>query len=97
VLLEPVMALEVVTPEARLGDVIGDLNSRRARITGMEASPGGTQTIRTNAPLAEMFGYSTVLRSLTQGRATYTMEPSHYAAVPEPVSQHLVARAGGVG
>jgi elongation factor G len=97
VLLEPVMALEVVTPEARLGDVIGDLNSRRARITGMEASPGGTQTIRTNAPLAEMFGYSTVLRSLTQGRATYTMEPAHYAAVPEPVSQHLVARAGGVG
>jgi elongation factor G len=91
VLNEPVMKVEVVVAEDRLGDVIGDLNSRRGDIQGMEPSPGGTQTIRALAPLAEMFGYATALRSLTQGRATYTMEPSHYQEVPAPIAEQLLA------
>jgi elongation factor G len=91
VLMEPVMKVEVVVAEDRLGDVIGDLNSRRADIVGMEPSVGGTQTIRALVPLAEMFGYATALRSLTQGRATYTMEPSHYQEVPAPIADQLLA------
>ena len=91
VLNEPVMKVEAVVAEDRLGDVIGDLNSRRADIQGMDPSPGGTQTIRALAPLAEMFGYATALRSLTQGRATYTMEPSHYQEVPAQIAEQLLA------
>jgi elongation factor G len=91
VLKEPVMKVEVVAAEDRLGDVIGDLNGRRGDIQGMEPSPGGTQTIRALVPLAEMFGYATALRSLTQGRATYTMEPSHYQEVPAPIADQLLA------
>ena len=94
VLKEPVMAVEVVTPEANLGDVIGDLNSRRGRIDGIDAGPGGTQVIRANVPLSEMFGYATTLRSMTQGRASYTMEPSHYDEVPKSLSTELLAKAG---
>jgi elongation factor G len=91
VLKEPIMKVEVVVAEDRLGDVIGDLNGRRADIQGMEPSPGGTQTIRALVPLAEMFSYATVLRSLTQGRATYTMEPSHYQEVPAQIAEQLLA------
>ena len=91
VLNEPVMTVEVVVAEDRLGDVIGDLNSRRADILGMEPSPGGAQTIRALVPLAEMFSYATALRSLTQGRATYTMEPSHYQEVPAQIAEQLLA------
>jgi elongation factor G len=91
VLNEPMMKVEVVVAEDRLGDVIGDLNSRRADIQGMEPSPGGTQTIHALVPLAEMFGYATALRSLTQGRATYTMEPSHYQEVPAQIADQLLA------
>jgi len=84
VLLEPVMSLEVVTPEEFVGEVMGELNARRGRITGME-SRGHTQVIRALVPLATMFGYATALRSATQGRATFTMQFDHY----EPVSAHL--------
>ena len=91
VLKEPIMKVEVVVAEDRLGDVIGDLNGRRADIQGMEPSPGGTQTIRALVPLAEMFSYATALRSLTQGRATYTMEPSHYQEVPAQIAEQLLA------
>jgi len=94
-LKEPVMAVEVVTPEEFLGDVIGDLNSRRGRIEGMEPGPGGTQVIRAQVPLAEMFGYATTIRSLTQGRASYSMEPSHYEEVPRSVAEEIVARSQG--
>jgi elongation factor G len=90
VLNEPVMKVEVVAAEDRLGEVIGDLNTRRGEILGMEPSPGGTQTIRALVPLAEMFGYATALRSLTQGRATYTMEPSHYQEVPAQIAEQLL-------
>ncbi|HUT74022.1 MAG TPA: elongation factor G [Armatimonadota bacterium] len=90
-LKEPIMKVEVVVGEDRLGDVIGDLNGRRADIQGMEPSPGGTQTVRALVPLAEMFGYATALRSLTQGRATYTMEPSHYQQVPAQIADQLLA------
>jgi elongation factor G len=92
---EPIMAVEIVTPEQFLGDVIGDLNARRGRIEGIEPGPGGTQTIRAHVPLAEMFGYATALRSLTQGRATYVMQPSHYEEVPSHIAQELIARVQG--
>jgi len=95
VLKEPVMAVEAVTPEDYLGDVIADMNSRRGNIEHVEAGPGGTQVIRASVPLAEMFGYATALRSMTQGRASYTMEPSHYEEVPRPIADELVARARG--
>jgi elongation factor G len=92
-LLEPVMKVEVVTPEAYMGDVIGDLNARRGRIEGIEQQ-GGARVIRALVPLAEMFGYATALRSATQGRATYTMEPSHYEEVPTSIADEVRARAG---
>ena len=88
-LLEPVMAVEVVTPEDFMGDVIGDLNSRRGEIQGMEPR-SGAQVIEAHVPLSEMFGYSTILRSRTQGRATYTMQFSHYNPVPASISKKLV-------
>ncbi|RKH01466.1 elongation factor G [Corallococcus sp. CA053C] len=83
VLLEPIMATEVLTPEASMGDVIGDLNGRRGKILGMTPRPGGVQAIQAEVPLAAMFGYSTDLRSKSQGRATYTMQFKHYAAAPK--------------
>jgi elongation factor G len=82
-LLEPVMLVEVVTPEGQMGEVVTDLIGRRADIVQMRASAGNTQTVVAFVPLANMFGYSTALRSLTQGRGTYTMQPDHYEAVPE--------------
>ncbi len=92
VILEPYMELEVTTPDAYVGDVIGDLNSRRARIEMIEPGIGGTQVVRALVPLAEMFGYATTLRSLTQGRATYTMHPSHYEEAPAQVAQGIIER-----
>jgi elongation factor G len=94
VLLEPIMAVEVVTPDDYMGDVIGDLNSRRGRVEGMEQR-GNSQVIRAQVPLAEMFGYATDLRSRTQGRATYTMQFKSYQEVPESVSREIVARVRG--
>jgi len=94
VLLEPVMAVEVVTPEDYMGDVIGDLSSRRGRVEGMEQK-GNSQAIRAQVPLADMFGYATDLRSRTQGRATYTMQFHSYAEVPESIAKEIVAKATG--
>lgn len=94
VLLEPIMAIEVVTPEDYMGDVMGDLSSRRGRIEGMEAR-GNTQVIKAQVPLSEMFGYSTDLRSRTQGRATYTMQFSQYMEVPPNIASDIVKRVRG--
>jgi elongation factor G len=90
VLLEPVMAVEVETPEEKMGDVMGDLSSRRGVIQGMDDLPGG-KAIKAEVPLGEMFGYSTTLRSLTQGRATYTMEFKHYAEAPRSVAEAVIS------
>jgi elongation factor G len=94
VLLEPIEDVEVVVPEEYMGDVIGDLTSRRGRIEGMEPR-AGAQVIRANVPLATMFGYATDVRSMTQGRATYTMQFSHYAEVPSTIAQEIIAQQGG--
>jgi elongation factor G len=94
VLLEPIMSIEVVTPEEYLGDVIGDLNSRRGKVLNIERR-GNVQVIKAQAPLAEMFGYATDLRSKTQGRATYTMQFSHYNEVPKGVSEGIIAVVKG--
>lgn len=94
VLLEPIMSVEVVVPEEYMGDVIGDLNSRRGRIMGMD-SRAGAQVVSAMVPLANMFGYSTDLRSATQGRATYTMTFDHYEPVPKSVSEEVVAKVKG--
>ena len=93
VLLEPMMKVEVVTPDQYMGDVIGDLNARRGRISAMEQR-GALRIIGAEVPLSEMFGYATALRSNTQGRATYTMEFAHYEEVPNNIAETLVARAG---
>jgi len=90
VLLEPIMAVEVETPEEKMGDVMGDLSSRRGIIQGMDDLPGG-KAIKAEVPLGEMFGYSTTLRSLTQGRATYTMEFKHYAEAPKGVAEAVIS------
>ncbi len=94
VLLEPIMSVEVVVPEEYMGDVIGDLNSRRGRIMGMD-SRAGAQIVSSMVPLANMFGYSTDLRSATQGRATYAMTFDHYEPVPKSVSDEIVAKVKG--
>ncbi len=91
ILLEPIMLMEVVTPEDFMGDVIGDINSRRGVIQEME-SRGRMRVIRTHTPLAQLFGYATDLRSLTQGRASYTMEPLHYSPVPQNISEEIVSK-----
>ncbi len=92
VVLEPMMSVEVTMPEQFMGDVIGDLNSRRGQVEGMD-SRGSTQVVRAFVPLAEMFGYATDLRSMTQGRAGYSMELSHYAEVPGNLAQELLAKS----
>jgi len=94
VLLEPIMAVEVVVPEEYMGDVMGDLNSRRGRIMGMD-SRGGAQVINSHIPLANMFGYSTDLRSATQGRATYSMVFDHYEPVPKAIAEEVIAKVKG--
>jgi elongation factor G len=91
VILEPIMKTEVIVPEEYMGDVIGDLNSRRGKIASME-SKNKVQHIKANVPLAEMFGYSTTLRSLTQGRGNYSMEPSHYEEVPGQIADKILER-----
>jgi elongation factor G len=91
-ILEPIMSVEVVTPDGFLGDIVGDLNARRARVENIEPRGGG-QVIRSKVPLANMFGYATDLRSLTQGRATYTMEFSHYQPVSQEQAKQVVSQA----
>ena len=93
-ILEPIMKTEVVVPEANMGDVIGDLNSRRGKIMQMEPQ-GSVQVIQAQVPLAEMFGYATQVRSLSQGRATYTMEFSHYEPVPTNIANEIIAKVSG--
>ena len=95
IIKEPIMAIEVVTPEQFLGDVIGDLNRRRGIIEGQENGPGGTRVIKSKVPLSEMFGYVTTLRSMSQGRASSTMEPSHYEEVPRNVAEEIMAKNSG--
>ncbi|CNH69333.1 elongation factor G [Yersinia thracica] len=94
VILEPVMSVEVETPEEYAGNVMGDLSSRRGLVQGMEEMVGGGKIIRAEVPLSEMFGYSTVLRSMSQGRATYTMEFKHYAEAPRNVADAIIAARG---
>lgn len=94
VLLEPIMSVEVVTPEEYMGDVMGDLNSRRGKIQSMEKR-GNAQIIRAEVPLSEMFGYATDLRSKTQGRATYTMQFAHYEDVPKGIADAIIAKVKG--
>ncbi len=94
VLLEPIMAVEVVAPEEYLGEVMGDLNSRRGRVSGMETR-GGAQVVNAHVPLSNMFGYSTDLRSSTQGRATYTMTFDHYDQVPKAIAEEIVSKTKG--
>jgi elongation factor G len=94
VLLEPIMEVEVVTPDEHLGDVIGDLMSRRGRVEGMEQR-GSSHVVQAQVPLSDMFGYATDLRSRTQGRATYTMQFDSYQEVPESVSREIIARVTG--
>ena len=91
-LLEPIMKIDVVTPKDYMGDVIGDLNRRRGRIENVE-DKGVIQYIHGFVPLSEMFGYATTIRSLSQGRASYSMEPSHYEEVPRNLESELVATA----
>jgi elongation factor G len=94
VLLEPIMAVEVVTPEEYLGDVLGDLNARRGKIEGMNPRKDA-QVVKAMVPLSEMFGYATVLRSMTQGRALYTMQFSHYEQVPKSISDQIIEKVRG--
>ena len=94
VLLEPVMDVEVVTPEEHMGAIVGDLNSRRGRILSMEAR-GTSQVIRANVPLGQMFGYATEMRSMTQGRATYTMQFARYEEVPTAIAEEIMAKVAG--
>jgi elongation factor G len=95
VILEPYMKVEVIVPEEYMGDVIGDLNSRRGRIEGMEAI-NGSQSIKAFVPLAEMFGYVTDLRSKTQGRGNYSMSFAHYDEVPRSIAEAIIAKVKGV-
>jgi elongation factor G len=94
IILEPVMDVEVVTPDDFMGPVMGDLQSKRGKIEGMELR-GQMQTIRSKVPLSEMFGYSTNLRSMTQGRATYTMQFAHYEETPKSIQQEIIAKVKG--
>jgi len=97
VLLEPIMKVEVETPEDYMGDIMGDLNRRRGVIQGMDDMPGGVKGIRVEVPLSEMFGYATAMRSMSQGRATYSMEFAKYAETPRNVADGIIAKfaAGG--
>ncbi len=94
ILVEPIMKVEVIVPEEYMGDVMGDLNSRRGHVLGMDMEVG-THIVKANVPLAEMFGYSTVLRSRTQGRATYSMEFSHFETVPQGIAESIIAKNRG--
>lgn len=89
------MHVEVTTPEGNVGDVVGDINSRRGRMEGMEQSFGGTTIINAHVPLSEMFGYVTTLRSLTQGRAVPNVTPSHYEEVPANIAKEITDKSAG--
>jgi elongation factor G len=95
VLLEPIMDVEVVVPEIFMGEVIGNISSRRGKVLKMDSRPSA-QVITARIPLAEMFGYATDLRSMSQGRATYTMQFSHYEPVPTTISEEISAKAVGL-
>ncbi|MHB8146495.1 MAG: elongation factor G [Vulcanimicrobiaceae bacterium] len=95
ILLEPIMKVEVTTPKDYMGSITGDLNRRRGMIQATEEAPGGAQVILANVPLSEMFGYATDMRSATQGRATYTMEFSHYEKAPKSVEEEIIAKSAG--
>ena len=92
VLTEPIMKVVVIVPEEYMGDVIGDMNSRRGQIQSMEATQPGIQEITANVPLSEMFGYATDLRSKTQGRGVYSMEPSHFSEVPKSIAEQIISK-----
>jgi len=92
ILLEPMMAVEVETPEDYTGTVMGDLSSRRGMVQGMDDMAGGSKVVKAEVPLAEMFGYSTALRSATQGRATYTMEFKHYSEAPKNIAEAIMTK-----
>jgi elongation factor G len=94
VLLEPIMKVEVVIPEEYLGDIMGDITSRRGKVEGMEAR-GNAQVVRAMVPLAEMFGYATALRSNTQGRGTFTMVFDHYEEVPKNIAEEIIKKNQG--
>jgi elongation factor G len=94
VLLEPIMKIEVVTPDENMGDVMGDLNKRRGQLEGMDTR-AGAQVIKAKVPLSEMFGYVTTLRTITSGRATSSMEFSHYSEAPRNVADEVIAKAKG--
>ena len=96
VLTEPIMKVVVIVPEEYMGDVIGDMNSRRGQIQSMEATQPGIQEITANVPLSEMFGYATDLRSKTQGRGVYSMEPSHFAEVPKSISEQIISKRANI-
>ena len=91
VILEPMMAVEVETPEDYAGTVMGDLSSKRGMVQGMDDMVGGGKSIKAEVPLSEMFGYATSLRSMTQGRATYTMEFKHYSEAPKNVAEAIIS------
>lgn len=95
IIKEPIMHVEVTTPDNNVGDVVGDINGRRGRIEGMEPAPGGVTVVNAHVPLSEMFGYVTTLRSLTQGRAQPNVTPSHYEQVPKTVEAEIIAKAQG--
>ncbi|HRH64420.1 MAG TPA: elongation factor G, partial [Bacteroidia bacterium] len=94
VLLEPIMKVEVLTPEQNMGDVVGDLNKRRGQIEGMD-SRAGSQVVKATVPLSEMFGYVTTLRTITSGRASSTMEFSHFAETPRGIADEVIAKVKG--
>ena len=95
VLMEPIMKVEVVTPEENMGDVIGDLNKRRGQVEGMDEARSGARIVKAKVPLAEMFGYVTALRTITSGRATSTMTFSHYSEVPSTIAKQVLTEAQG--
>jgi elongation factor G len=92
VLQEPIMKVVVIVPEEYMGDVIGDINSRRGEIQSFEDRAGGVKQINARVPLSDMFGYATDLRSKTQGRGQYTMQPSHYAEVPKSILEKITSK-----
>ena len=95
VIMEPIMKLEVITPEENMGDIVGDLNRRRGMMEGM-GDRAGAKTIKATVPLSEMFGYVTTLRTLSSGRATSTMEFSHYAETPSNISEEVIKATKGI-
>ncbi|MFK5981749.1 MAG: elongation factor G, partial [Flavobacteriaceae bacterium] len=94
VILEPIMKIDVVTPEENMGDIVGDLNRRRGQVTAMD-DRSGAKVVKATVPLSEMFGYVTTLRTLSSGRATSSMEFSHYAETPSNIAEEVIAKAKG--